>query len=130
MIGLLGLLAFFLILRPMMKRSRLEAAAVAGDGTGLSLEGQEERLALAPPDRGHVIAELIDRAADGDDEAIRQIQAAREANAGACPSRPKSPSRRSRASSSPPQSRKSRKSSIAIHSSPRRSFASGCIPDP
>lgn len=81
-IGLLGLLAFFLILRPMMKRSRLKAAAVAGDGTGLSLEGQEERLALAPPDRGHVIAELIDRAADGDDEAIRQIQAAREANAG------------------------------------------------
>lgn len=80
-IGLLGLLAFFLILKPMMKRAKPETPT-GSDGEGYALDGQDERLALAPPDRGQVIAALIDRASEGDDEAIRQIQAAREANAG------------------------------------------------
>lgn len=78
-IGLLGILALFLIVRPMLRKTDPNSG-IDSENIGL-LGGPEERLALAPPDSG-VTAELIERAAAGDEEAIRQIQDARESNQG------------------------------------------------
>lgn len=94
-IGLIGLLAFFLIVRPMLRAAR--TGAVGDDNGGqmapaLGMPGgmpqlgsPEERLALAPPDNGQLTADLLERAAAGDEIALKQIQVVRETNNGILP---------------------------------------------
>lgn len=78
-IGVLGLLGFFFIIRPMLKSLRTAAEApVAAAPQDPQLQAPEPRLALAAPEGGVAVPqELIDRAAAGDEEAIRLIQASR-----------------------------------------------------
>ncbi|HLU91258.1 MAG TPA: flagellar basal-body MS-ring/collar protein FliF [Pedomonas sp.] len=77
-IGVLGLLGFFFIIRPMLKAARAAAEKPAIEPQAPQLEAPEQQLALAAPEGGVLVPqELIDRAAAGDEEAIRLIQAAR-----------------------------------------------------
>src|SRR5690606_35126998 len=77
-IGGLGLLGFFFIIRPMLKAARAAAEKPAIEPQAPQLEAPEQQLALAAPEGGVLVPqELIDRAAAGDEEAIRLIQAAR-----------------------------------------------------
>jgi len=77
-IGVLGLLAFFFIVRPMLKSLRAAADKPAVEPTmDPQLQAPEQRLALAPPEGFQVPQELIERAAAGDEEAIRMIQSMR-----------------------------------------------------
>lgn len=77
-IGALGLLGFFFIIRPMLKAARAAAEKPAIEPQAPQLEAPEQQLALAAPEGGVLVPqELIDRAAAGDEEAIRLIQAAR-----------------------------------------------------
>lgn len=77
-IGVLGLLGFFFVLRPMLKTLGAAVKTAAAEPQAAQLQAPEERLALAPPVEGDVLSrELIERAAAGDEEAIRLIQASR-----------------------------------------------------
>ncbi|WP_259278506.1 flagellar M-ring protein FliF C-terminal domain-containing protein [Pedomonas mirosovicensis] len=76
-IGLLGLLGFFFILRPILKAMKGQAQPAAPEGQPAQIQAPAERLALAPPDNVYIPQELIERAAAGDEEAIRMIQVTR-----------------------------------------------------
>lgn len=76
-IGVLGLLGFFFIIRPMLKSMRTAADRPAGEPMEPQLQAPEQRLALAPPEGILVPQELIERAAAGDEEAIRMLQSMR-----------------------------------------------------
>jgi len=78
-IGVLGLLGFFFILRPMLKAARTAAERPAAEPQmDPQLQAPEQRLALAAPEGSVIVPqELIERAAAGDEEAIRMIQVAR-----------------------------------------------------
>ena len=74
----LGVLAFLFILRPMLatlKTANDNRADLAPMDP--QLQAPEQRLALAPPDGLQVPQELIERAAAGDEEAIRMLQSMR-----------------------------------------------------
>lgn len=77
-IGVLGVLGFFFIIRPMLRSMR--DATVRSDAA-LAMDPQlpspEQRLALAPPEGIQVPQELIERAAAGEEEAIRLLQSMR-----------------------------------------------------
>jgi len=76
-LGLIGVLALFLIVRPTLSRLKEGSQTpdeLGADGAVPQLAAPAERLALAPPDGGSIAAELIERAREGDEEAIKQLQ--------------------------------------------------------
>jgi flagellar M-ring protein FliF len=69
------LVIIFTVVRPLMKAGR---ASASNDNDALpQLEGPGERLAIAPPDKD-MMAELLSRAAAGDEDAIAILEARRE----------------------------------------------------
>lgn len=89
-IGLLGLLGFFFILRPMLRNMRGAGgdatAALPQQGQGPhQVTGPEERLALTGPSTPIIPEELIALASTGDENAIRMLQQVRESGQIALP---------------------------------------------
>jgi flagellar M-ring protein FliF len=76
-IGLLGIAALFLVVRPMLRKAKPADTGPLGDATP-QLGAPEERLALAPPQTDNIVA-LIERAANGDDEAMAIVRERRAA---------------------------------------------------
>lgn len=78
LIGVLGLLGYLFIVRPMLRNMRTAAEKVEPQLQTPQLDAPEQRLALAPPEGGiEVPQDLIERAAAGDEEAIRLLQSMR-----------------------------------------------------
>jgi flagellar M-ring protein FliF len=81
-LGLIGVLALLLVVRPLMKRLSSGGAAPSSAGQAGPdgfLPGPAGQLALAPPaDAKQEVAALIEKAAAGDDDAINMLRDARE----------------------------------------------------
>lgn len=83
--GLLVLIGVLFVIRPMLRAMSGPTQTTAKAAEAAAQAAAEEQLALAPPNRAMVTAELLSRAAEGDEDARRQIEDLRQQNNGLLP---------------------------------------------